>query len=398
MSKRFKYSTEMMSPSQFPSELSVLTSSGYPRNSFDRLGLDLSAVVFSYLSPGEQIKFRRLNRLARDCMFDETKILILNWTVGRKDDGPNNMDKLVKYYHRNVRKVHISLDDFGLGEINYFLTNLLRGRKPLDILVLHCRWGWFRKDQICNLVKSIDSNFTKELYLDFTLSFMKKTTFELLRSKLGSCLAGVAFKMTSLDYFDTHKNSFRIKKLKIWLKKPSPVDLKKISERFPYLERLYILSNEEFNQIELLIPLSQSYFPNLNYFAFHYGEGEVDVDKGHRMMSSLSKKEFPVRPIIIYNDNTHFVYSRLQKSLWLVTSSYLGFPKLPSFVTNVSFVWSEEKSLLAEEMQAMSILKANPSIEYFRSRDISLSLFFKERSRILKFEAEDIDRIFKKIG
>ena len=397
MTKRFKDSSELMSPSLLTGELSAFSSSGYPKDSFVRFGIDLSAVILSYLDAGEQVFYRGLNHLSATHMFDQTQILVLEWIRDEKELV--DIQQLAMYYRRTVRKVWINLDIYGIDTSCHFLTELLKGRKPLEVLYLYSASGWCNSDKICHLINSIDSNFAKDLYLDFTLCMMEDTTFDLLKSKLGGCLAGIGLQMTRYDYFEKHKSSFRIKKLKIWMTHPVSPELKEISDRFPDLERLYIFAYEEFHYMGLLIPLSQSYFPNIKYFAFHYTEGTPDTlhdmcDKGHRLIHYLSRKEFPAYAVMYLHGHSHLVYSKTQKSIWIVTNTYLGYPQLPSYVKNLSFVWSEENRLLAEELQGINILKANPRIEYFRSRDVSMSFLFNDREE-LKFEKEEVNYIFR---
>ena len=391
MTKRFKKS-HMLSPSLSPNEeLSAMKSSGYRRDSFDRFGSDLSAVIFSYFNTAEQLIFRELNRSASNHMFDHSLIMVLSSKIG--DINLSSLDKLAKYYRRTVRKAWIDLDIYCIDDVCYLLTALLKGRKSLDVLYLSSQYAWCSTNQICHLINSIDPNFAKELYLNFTMCLMRDTTFGLLSSKLGSSLAGVGIQMTYFDFFNVYKSSLKIKKLKVWLDYPYFIELKEISERFPYLERLYIFSNEVFDSMELLIPLSQSYFPNINYFAFHHTNGKYDtLNKmcviGHRMMYYLSRKEFPSNPVMDLKDHSHLVFSKSQKSLWLVANTYLGYPKIPSSVKNVFFIFSEWKSLLAEELQAMNILEVNPSINYFRSRFISESVRLENKRKDLELERD----------
>ena len=107
---------------------------------------------------------------------------------------------------------------------------------------------------------------------------------------------------------------------------------------------------------------------------------------GHRMMYYLSRKEFPSNPVMDLKDHSHLVFSKSQKSLWLVANTYLGYPKIPSSVKNVFFIFSEWKSLLAEELLAMNILEVNPSINYFRSRFISESVRLENKRKDLELE------------
>ena len=340
MTKRFKESSEMMSPSLLPSECSTLTSSGYPRDSFDRFGIDLSANIFQWLQPNYQLIFRGLNKLSSHHMFDQTQTLIIDRIISKPEyshqtlEDSSYLETLANTYRPYVSKLVISLDHYTITEIGLFLNHLIRDRRPLDTLRLTSNVVRFIQEKIEYLLELIPVKIAERIFFDFPMDVRQASIYELMFSRFGGSFVGLFLNFPRFDLLNQHRDRSNIEILKVNTRRSVRAVYQGIATSFTKIFRLYIYDSRR-NDFDEVIK-STLRLPNLNFFAFHSFEeryNEINLQSRKVLRSLASRK--PLEFLILSEHSEHFVYSSIFKSLWCVTDTYIGKPELPYFAFNV---------------------------------------------------------------
>ena len=333
------------------------------------------------------MRFRGLNRLTSQHSFEQTQTLILHKMIVDprfKDDFVSKkyfFDTIANTYRPYVTKVIISLDHFTVAEMNLILRLITRDRLPLETLRITSVQIKQQTPEILNMLQNIPLNIANRIYIDIPLKICHQRIYEFMAWRFGESLVGLFLARPRLDLIMQYYMSFRIEILRVlWICSLTSL-FDQIPRYFPYLSRLHLYGIIESFTDVLKVPMLLS---NLTHFAYHGNDearshvlfNEYD-QRSNVILRSLAKRGLPALHTLSQKE-VHFVYSSNLKSLWCVTDTLIGYPKLPLFVKNISFHWNKEDMLQMESIQGVNLLRKNPQVKYFRCRKPFGSFFYSK--------------------